>query len=385
MYIQKVAVVAVTSKGVETALKIQASLNKVGLSVTVFAPQKYVREGVLAVGGDLADFLRCTFRGVDALVAVMASGIVIRSIAPVLEGKLVDPAVVGVDAAGKYAISLLSGHYGGANMLTRQIAEGIGATPVITTASDSLGKQSVDELARNLHLKIMNPDSLVGVNAALVNGKHVALIKVGNVNVPVTEVYGYAMERVQDFEQATETASNYDAAAIITDKQVVMGKNAKPLTILKPKTIAVGVGARKVVNTDHVVTAIQIALSKANLPIERVDALATVDIKKDSQSLLDAAVRLGFTFEFFTVTELAAVQNMELSADSELVKEKFGIGGVCERAALLKAGKNAHLIVKKLKLNGVTVAVAEGNKYRRLRSRQRPIHDPASQRSRRKR
>jgi cobalt-precorrin 5A hydrolase len=85
-----------------------------------------------------------------------------------------------------------------------------------------------------------------------------------------------------------------------------------------------------------------------------------VDIKRDSQSLLDAVARLGFAFEFFSVTELAAVHNSELSADSEFVKEKFGIGGVCERAALLKAGKNVHLLVKKLKLNGVTVAVAEG-------------------------
>jgi cobalt-precorrin 5A hydrolase len=201
MYIQKVTVVAVTSQGVETALKIQAALTKAGLVVTVFAPQKYARVGVLAVGSELGEFLRCTFRVVDALVAVMATGIVIRSLAPVLEGKLVDPAVVGVDAAGKYVISLLSGHYGGANMLTKQIAEGIGATPVITTASDSLGKQSIDELARNLHLKIMNPESLVAVNAALVNGRQVALIKVGAVNVPVTEVHGYAVETVHDLSK----------------------------------------------------------------------------------------------------------------------------------------------------------------------------------------
>jgi cobalt-precorrin 5A hydrolase len=360
MYIHKVAVVAVTSQGVETALKIKATLTEAGLSVNVYAPQKYVRGGVMAVSGEFAEVLHYAFRVADALVAVMATGIVIRALAPVLKGKLVDPAVVGVDAAGKFAISLLSGHYGGANQLTKLVADGIGATAVITTASDSLGKQGVDELAKTLHLTILNPESLVAVNAALVNGKQVALIKVGALNVPVNEVHGYVVETVQTFEQATEAASNYDAAAIITDKQVIMGKNATPLTILKPKTVIAGVGARKIVNPDHVVQAIQTALSKADLAVERVDGLATVDIKKESQSLLDAAAHLGLTFNFFTVTELAAIQSAELSADSEMVKEKIGVGGVCERAALLRAGKNAHLILKKMKLNGVTVAVAEG-------------------------
>ena len=85
----------------------------------------------------------------DALVAVMATGIIIRAVAPYLESKLTDPAVIGVDAAGKFVISLLSGHYGGANELAKIIAQGIGGTAVITTASDATGKQSVDELARN--------------------------------------------------------------------------------------------------------------------------------------------------------------------------------------------------------------------------------------------
>ena len=122
---------------------------------------------------------------VDGLVAVMATGIIIRAVAPHLESKLTDPAVIGVDATGKFVISLLSGHYGGANELARIIAKGIGGTAVITTASEVTGKQSVDELARTLHLTIQNPESLVAVNSAIVNGDHLVVVLVGDMEIPI--------------------------------------------------------------------------------------------------------------------------------------------------------------------------------------------------------
>ncbi len=140
MYAKGIAVVAITRHGVETALKIKAALDIAGLNSTVYAPKKYSQNGVIPLDKKFSDFIKDIYSTVDGLVAVMATGIVIRSVAPLLENKLTDPAVVGVDATGKFVISLLSGHYGGANELTRTIALGIGATPVITTASDVTGK-----------------------------------------------------------------------------------------------------------------------------------------------------------------------------------------------------------------------------------------------------
>ena len=157
MYAKGIAVVAITRRGVETALKINQALEDAGFSSKVYAPKKYSQNGVVPLEKKFSDFIKDNYSQVDALVAVMATGIIIRAVAPLLESKLTDPAVIGVDAAGKFVISFLSGHYGGANELARIIAEGIGGTAVITTASEATGKQSVDELARNLHLTILEP------------------------------------------------------------------------------------------------------------------------------------------------------------------------------------------------------------------------------------
>ncbi len=360
MYSNGIAVVAITRRGVETAVKIKQALAKADLSCVVYAPEKYSQKEVVPLDKKLDMFIKEIYPKVDAIVGVMATGITIRAVASLLEGKLVDPAVIGVDAPGKFVISLLSGHYGGANFLTKIIAEGIGATPVITTASEALDKQSVDELARILHLTIVNPESLVAVNSAIVNGKRLALVLVGDVKIPTDAVCGFAVEKVGTVEQAAEIIDKYDAGAIVTKKSVAAKVFSKPVTILKPKKIVMGLGARKEVTENQVLDAVNTALSKANLQLERIDGLATVDIKKDTLGLVSAAAKLGLNLEFLTVKELGALEHEDLSPDSKLVEETIGVGGVCEQAAIIKAGKNAHLILKKQKLNGVTVALAEG-------------------------
>jgi cobalt-precorrin 5A hydrolase len=354
-----IAIVAITRRGVETALKIQTALTTLQRPSQVYAPKKYTQTGVAAIDKTLDEFLKEIYQTAEALIGVMATGIIIRAVAPHLQGKLVDPPVLGVDANGKFVISLLSGHYGGANELARQVAEGIGATPVITTASDSLGKQSVDELARILHLVILNPKSLVAVNAAVVNGERLALVLVGGVKLPADLVSGYTIETAQSTEEAAEIVAKYDAAAVVS-REPIAAKFSKPVTFLKPKRVIVGVGARKEITQQQVLDAVDSALAKVQLPLMRVDGLATVDIKASSKPMVDAAQKLGFKFQFFTVPELAAVEHPDLSPDSLMVTQKIGVGGVCERAALKAAGQNPHLILKKQKLNGVTVAVAEG-------------------------
>src|SRR4030067_1106231 len=216
MFSKGIAVVAITKRGGETALRIKEALAKQGLHGNVFAPPKYSQAGVISLEKKIDEFVKETYNKADAIVAVMATGIIIRAVAPLLESKLVDPAVVAVDVSGRFVISLLSGHYGGANELTRLIANGIGATPVITTASDVMGKQSIDELARVLHLKIINPGSLVAVNSAIVNGEKLVIVTLGDVNVPLTRVLGFDVERAETVEMAAEIVNRYNAGALIT-------------------------------------------------------------------------------------------------------------------------------------------------------------------------
>jgi cobalt-precorrin 5A hydrolase len=360
MFFKGISVIAITKRGVETALIIKEALTRKDLSAHVFAPEKYNRPGVTPLSNKLDEFIKNTYNKVDAIVAVMASGIIIRAIAPCLQNKLVDPAVVGVDASGRFVISLLSGHYGGANELTRIIAEGIGATPVITTASEAIGKQSVDELARVLHLKIQNPGSLVAVNSAIVNEGKVVIVKMSDAKILLTKLVGFAIKDADTAEEATEIVNQYDAGAVITHNSLAKNKFLKPVTFLRPLTVAIGLGARKDVAESVVVDAVKAALAKVNVPLERVDRLATVSIKKGSQSMINAAQKIGLKLEFFDVDVLRNFRHENLSPDSEIVKRNIGIGGVCERAALIAAGAKAQLILKKTIMNGVTVAVAEG-------------------------
>jgi len=358
MFPKGIAVIALTTRGVETAAKISAALEKLEIKTNVYSPEQCIQGWATPIDVRLSEFVKDIVGKVDAIIAVMATGIIVRAIAPCLKSKLTDPAVVCVDVSGRFAISLLSGHYGGANELTKIIAREIGATPVITTASDVLGKTSVDEVARLLNFKIQNPESLVAVNSALVNDKRMVLILVGNVQIPET-VVGYEVKRVNTSEHAAVLLEDFDAGAIISEKPMSTEKLPKPATILTPKKIVVGVGARKNASENQIIAAVDSALARVNLPVERVNRLATVDIKKDSPSMVSAAEKLGLPIDFVSVDALRSVKYAGLSPDSKLVTEKIGVGGVCERAALIIAGKNANLILKKMKMNGVTVAIAE--------------------------
>ncbi len=360
MYPKGIAVIAITRRGVETALKIKQALDVEGLSSNVYAPKKYSQVGVVPLEVKFSDFIKDNYSKVDALVAVMATGITIRAVAPFLESKLTDPAVIGVDAAGKFVISLLSGHYGGANDLARIIAKGTKATPVITTASDALGKQSVDELAKILHLNIQNPESLVAVNAAIVNGDSVVLVLTGDVKVPTEMINGFEIRKADSGEKALEIVNAFDAGVIVSREPLNIDKFVKPFTILKARSIIVGLGARKESSAESLVEAVNAALKQVNLPLGRVDRFATVDIKRDSVAMVEAAKMLGAPLDFLSVDALRSLNHKDLSPDSKMVQEKIGVGGVCERAALIVAGKNSKLILKKTKQNGTTVAIAEG-------------------------
>jgi cobalt-precorrin 5A hydrolase len=358
MYSNGIAVIAITRRGVETALKIKDALQKAGLTSTVYSLKKYSQNGIAPIETNLADFIKDSYSKVDALVGVMATGIIIRSVAPYLESKLSDPAVVGVDSTGKFVISLLSGHYGGANELTKIIAKGIGATAVITTASEVSGKQSVDELARILHLTIKNPESLVAVNSAIVNDDNLVLILVGDPKIPLESLGCFEVKKAANGTEVEKIIKDFDAAIIVSQEPISI-KSVEPFTVLVPKKIVVGIGARKASNKENIIKAVRDVLTQVNLPLSRIEGAATVDIKKDSAAMVDAAANLGLPLELFSVEQLRGLSNGDLSPDSKMVMEKIGVGGVCERAALLSAGKNSKLILKKTKQNGVTVALAE--------------------------
>ena len=123
----------------------------------------------------LGDALQVYFHRYSGHVFIMATGIVVRSVAPLLQHKTKDPAVVVVDECGQHAISLLSGHLGGANALARRIGDGIGARPVITTATDLQKVPAIDLIAQERGLFIETPESIRHVSMALLEGRSISL------------------------------------------------------------------------------------------------------------------------------------------------------------------------------------------------------------------
>lgn len=177
----RIAVVAITRHGIALAGRVVAAWP----GAQLFAPEKFRTEAKAAAPGavhchegKVGDQVSALFAAFDGIVCIVSLGAVVRLIAPHLKDKESDPAVVVVDEAGRFAIPVLSGHLGGANALAGHLATALGATPVLTTASDARETIAVDLLGRELGWACKaTHDEIVHCSAAMVNDEPVALVR----------------------------------------------------------------------------------------------------------------------------------------------------------------------------------------------------------------
>ena len=287
------------------------------------------------------------FRRGDNLVAVMAAGIVVRSIAPHLKGKARDPAVVVVDEAGKFAISLLSGHQGGANRLARQVAQIIRGTPVITTASDLQGLPALDLAAMRSGLAIENPAALSQVQMELLSGESLRLV----------DPDGFLAELAEEYPERIISETDLDAALAGGRPGVYAGfrERAWPQAwlVLRPQNLVAGVGCHRGAATDEILKFLQDSFRKERLSLASLKALASIESRKEEPGLLAAAARLGVEFIWFTKEEL---QSVPVPTPSPQVIRLVGVVSVAEAAALKAGGR--ELVLTKRKRGNLTLAVA---------------------------
>ncbi len=280
-------------------------------------------------------------------VFVMSTGIVVRCIAPLLEDKTRDPAVVVIDEAGRHAISLVSGHIGGANALAATVARAIGATPVITTATDVNALPAVDIMAVEKGLFIENPAAIRHVNMALLEKRPLGLY----------DPFGLFRESLPG---AVSVAPCSDPAAALTGLQpaVFVDDRVRDLPettlVLRPASLVVGVGCNRHTPADEIHDFILAVLDGARLSHASIVSLASIDLKQDEAGLLAAARRLDLPIRFFSRVQLAKVENIQ--SPSQMVQKHIGVNSVCEAAAL-KAAPRGALVVPKRKTPNVTVAV----------------------------
>lgn len=292
--------------------------------------------------------LQHRFRDFEGHIFIMSTGIVVRLIAPLLRAKTEDPAVVVLDERGLHAISLLSGHIGGANALTRRVAEALGATAVITTATDIQELPAVDAIAVERGLRIENPAAIRTVSMALLNGDSIGLHdpmgwlgdSLDGVAVPFMEEGGTAGVWVDHWNRRNSHAAG----------------QRDGILRLRPPTLVAGMGCNRGTAVGELRRLLWDALAAAALSPLSLAAIASVDVKADEPGLMELARELGIPFWTFPREALRAVT--EVPTPSELVARHVGTPSVCEAAALLAAGEGGALWVTKRKSANGTVAVA---------------------------
>lgn len=283
--------------------------------------------------------LETVFHAVDALIFVGAAGIAVRAIAPHLRSKTTDPAVIVTDERGLHVISLISGHIGGANELTRQIAVDIGADPVITTATDINGRFAVDEWAAKQGLKISSMQAAKKFAMEILR-RDLSLIS----DFPIRGTLPGGLVMGSEGECGLVISYRSDSAF------------ADALRLV-PRVLHLGIGCRRGTSEENIEAAVCAALDGEGICRDAVKAVASIDVKKDEDGLLAFCRNGNWPVAFYSAEELMNVPG-EFTA-SAFVKSVVGVDNVCERAALRSAGGNAKLIIKKTCLNGVTVAVAQ--------------------------
>jgi cobalt-precorrin 5A hydrolase / precorrin-3B C17-methyltransferase len=272
----------------------------------------------------------------DGLVLFLATGAAVRLVAPLLENKQRDPGVVTVDDAASFAVALCGGHDGGANALAARVADTLGATPVITTASDSLNVPALDSLGKQSGLRLEEGSDLATVGAALVSGERVNLVS--DSRWPL----GPLPENVVRPDEC-------EAPLILISDQIV--RTPRPAVVYRPPSLVAGIGCSRGADSDEILDLLRLSLAEAQLSERSVASLVSIDVKRDEAGLLEAAARLNVPVRFHPAEALSAI---EAPNPSEVVRDAVGTPSVAE-AAVISCG--AELVVEKRKSANVTVAI----------------------------
>ena len=296
----------------------------------------------------------------DAFVFIGAMGICVRTIAPYIKDKHEDPAVVCVDSMGLNAISVLSGHIGGANDLVREVAGIIGGREVITTQSDNAGLWALDTFAERFNWAIASDDDMNKCIFAFVNREPTALLM-----EICDEGTDYLEKTLPEHVTVVKSLEEVDPKKFKLVILVTPYNLCVPYGVLElhfvPMIASLGFGlASHPDNYEDIYDEIDETMSQIGvLPCYK--CYCTIDVKQDEEFCAMLVDDLGKELVFYSAEELAKV---EVPNPSKTVQKHVGTPSVCEAAAILGAN-NGKLIVPKVKGRNWTAALAIDYKYLR--------------------
>lgn len=340
-----------STAGLALARRIAAGM-AAGGRVEIFAPARLQTPGVTPFSSIHA-LLAATFGQFRRHVFVGAAGIAVRAIAPHLRNKAADPAVAVLDQEGRFAISLVSGHMGGANELARELARLTGAAAVITTGTDAAGLPAVDQLAVERGMAVANLPAAKAVSAALLEGRPVQIFD------PEGRLFGgddAALALMASGGLVPTAPEGWEPAQPGVWCHWRSGGEHPATFRVYPPCLHLGLGCRKGAAEGEILAHIRTVFAREALAEQCIARVGTADIKRDDPGLCAAMQALGAEVVFYEAEALAAVQ---AAGQSETVRRRVGTGSVCEAAALLLAEVD-DLIIPKTKTERVTLAVALG-------------------------
>lgn len=345
----RIAIIAVTEKGKNTAEKIASELE----NVDVF----FQKRGIKELTGEL-------FNKYECIIFVSACGIAVRCISPFLKSKFEDPAVLVVDDNGNNVISLLSGHIGGANEITLKISDVINANPVITTSTDTNKKGALDVIVSKIGGYVENlRESAKLVNSYLVDDKRVGIYFDSDYESEKDSLNLSGFELIDEKTEIDEIAK-LDALVSVTDKlrywvdEIIYNikkdnEEKEDLIYIKlvPRRIALGMGCRKNTETEKMIEEFSMFSALNNIHPAAIVKTGSLIIKKDEKCMIDLSKALCAEFNLFDVDEICTCDYM--FDKSEFVKKNTGVYSVAQPSAYLLSG---NVISDKYKNNGTTFA-----------------------------
>ncbi len=321
-----------------------------GLNGDLFLPESLAAEHGAVPFRRLMDAVADAFPRYRGHVFVAATGIVVRAIAPHLRSKDRDPAVVVLDSDGRFAISLLSGHLGGANDLARLAARITGGAPVITTATDSAGLESWDLIAARRGMVPANLRAVKALNMAALRGDPVTVCdpedrlgrRKGDHSAPPVLF-------VERADQLTE-----ERPSVLVTWHRPLDSTPAGCLVLHPRCLTAGVGCNRGTACEEILGLIRSVFQERGLALTSLSGLATIDAKRNEPGIHEAAEALGVPITFYSADTLGRIR---VPTPSNTVKRHMGVESVCEAAALKRAGGN-RLLVPKVRSKNATLAVA---------------------------
>lgn len=368
----KVSIISFTLKGIELSLKIKKAFSgeteedlclytkcshaEKSLTERKLTEKDLVESGLSYVEQPLTEWTGEQMKKRRSLLFIGACGIAVRAIAPFLTDKLNDVPVLVMDEQGRFVIPVLAGHVGGANELAVSLAERMGSTPVITTATDLNHCFAVDLFARRNALHIVNKDGIAKVSSRILAGEEVTMaVEEGHFREEEAGIPGEKrlLEEINVPEGIRLVSTESLADVLVAPASYGQGR----LLTLRPKEYVIGIGCKRGKAAEQIDHFVNRALKESGISMEQVAAFASIDRKKDEEGILWMSSHYGIPFVTYSAEELQQVEGTFHA--SEFVKSQVGVDNVCERAALRFSGPDGILITGKQAEDGITAAIVK--------------------------